>query len=292
MTSQTGYQLVQAEVLPLTPELAREFRDLPGSPTERDLNGNRLQHLRRKAEKGQLVTFHWAKAQLEDLWMRVNGQHSSTMLCELNGGFPEGIFVHVDSYRVDDADGLALLFRQLDDRKSGRSAADVAGAYQNLEDELRGRLAKPVGKLGIEAVTWYRRLIDGVQVKIGDEQYHLFHESALHQFLLWLNEIFSIKTPELRRVPVVAAMYGTFEKNEEEARRFWDQVARGGEQFEDSAPSTVLDEWLKTVKEERSSIKPGEYYRGCIYAWNAFRENKQLKDIRCDMRKAAQIISD
>lgn len=286
------FQLVKAEVLPLTPLLAQEFQQMPGSPTERDLNPNRLQHLRRKAEQGQLVTFHWAKARVDDMWLRVNGQHSSTMLCELNGSFPEGIFVHVDSYDVDGVDGLAQLFRQLDDRKSGRSAADVAGAYQNLEDELRGTVAKPIGKLGIEAVTWYRRYIESVPVKIGDEQYHLFHESALHAFLKWLNELFSIKTPELKRVPVIAAMYGTFEKNEAEARTFWLQVTRGGKEFEDNDPTTVLDEWLKSVKEEGSRVKPGEYYRGCIYAWNAHREGKQLKDIKCDLRKAAQIISD
>lgn len=286
------FQLAKTEVLPLTPELAQEFRQMPGSPTERDLNPNRLQHLRRKAEQGQLVTFHWAKAKIDDMWLRVNGQHSSTMLCELNGAFPEGLFVHIDSYHVEGTEGLALLFRQLDDRKSSRSAADVAGAYQNLEDELRGNVAKPIGKLGIEAVTWYRRLIEGVAVKIGDEQYRLFHESALHAYLKWLNELFSIKTPELRRVPVVAAMYGTFEKNDAEARIFWDQVARGGKEFDDNAPSTVLDEWLKSIKEEHASVKPGEFYRGCVYAWNAYREGKSLKEIKFDLRKAAQIISD
>ena len=37
--------------------------------------------------------------------------------------------------------------------------------------------------------------------------------------------------PEFRRVPVVAAMYGTFLKNPEETRKFWDEVARGGKEY-------------------------------------------------------------
>jgi len=256
------------------------------------LNSGRLRHLRKKADDGQLVTFHWATATMPDgRKYRVNGQHSATMLCELDGAFPEATFVHIDEYSVNGTEGLAVLFRQFDDRKSGRSAADVAGAYQGLEEGLKDA-AKPIAKLGIEAVTWFRRYIEGVPTKIGDEQYCLFNESTLHKYLLWLNEIFSIKTPELRRMPVVAAMHGTFEKNEEEARKFWLQVARGGKEYEDNAPSTVLDGWLKSIKEDRRDLKPGEYFRGCIYAWNAYREDKTIKDIRYDMGKAARPISD
>lgn len=285
------FQLLKSEVKPLTPELALQFRELQPSPTERDLNPARLRHLRKKADEGLLVTFHWAKAKLGDRWLRVNGQHSATMLCELNGAFPENVFAHVDEYSVDSPEGLAELFRQLDDRKSGRSAADVAGAYQGLEEGLRDA-SRAIAKLGIEGVTWYRRYIEGVVTPLGDEQYNLFHESTLHKYLLWLNELFSIKTPELRRVPVVAAMHATFDRNEAEARNFWAEVARGGKEYEDNAPSTVLDTWLKGIKEEKLELKPGEFFRGCVYAWNAHREEKTLKDIRYDTRKAAQAISD
>jgi len=110
--------------------------------------------------------------------------------------------------------------------------------------------------------------------------------------LLWLNEIFSIKTPELRRVPVVAAMYGTYLKNPDETRKFWSEVARGGDEYTDTAPSRVLDEWLKTAKEEKLELKPGEFFRGCIYAWNAARDDKQIKEIRYDLKKGTQTISD
>src|SRR5467141_3163307 len=42
-------------------------------------------------------------------------------------------------------------------------------------------------------------------------------------------------------------------KNEREARKFWVEVARGGEEFAENAPSTVLDAWLKAMVEKRGA---------------------------------------
>lgn len=282
----TDFRLVKSEVKPLTLDVATAFRDLEPSPTERDLNPGRLKMLRDKAAAGLLITFHWAKAKMGGKYLRVNGQHSSNVLAEMNGDFPTGLMVHLDEYEVDGPQGLANLFRQFDERKSGRSAADVAGAYQRLESALVD-VQKPIGKLGVEGVNWYRRTVEGLPGLTGDEQYTLFNESRLHSFLRWLNEVFSIKTPELKRVPVVAAMHATFITNEGECRRFWDQVARGGAEYDDNAPTTVLDNWLKKAKEgEEDKLKPAQYYQGCIYAYNAYRESKSIKDIKCDTRKA------
>ena len=83
-----------------------------------------MKHLTTKAEAGQLVTFHWSVAKLGDKRLRMNGQHSSNMLCGLNGDFPKGLKVHIDEYEVPNKTSLALLFRQFDDRKSNRSPTD------------------------------------------------------------------------------------------------------------------------------------------------------------------------
>src|SRR5262245_1144877 len=101
------FHLLHSTVIPLTPEFAREFRDLPASPTERDLVPARLRYLRRQAEGQRLVTFQWAKAQYHGTWVRMNGQHSSTMLCELDGLFPTGLFVHLDEYATESEQDLA-----------------------------------------------------------------------------------------------------------------------------------------------------------------------------------------
>ena len=281
-----SFHLLKSDVKPLTMEIAKQFNEMAPSPTERDINPARIRMLQEKAEAGLLVTFHWASAKMGGKTLRMNGQHSSAVLSGLNGEFPQGLFVHVDEYAVDGPGGLAELFRQFDDRKSGRSSGDVSGAYQGLISALTP-VPKPIAKLGIEAINYYKRAVAGEPALTGDDMYEAFNQPALHPFLLWLGELFSIKTPELKRAQFVAAMYATFITNEEEAKKFWDQVARGGVEFEDNAPATVLDNWLKAIKEgEIDDLKPGEFYQGCVYAWNAYRDSKSIKDVKHDTKKS------
>ena len=98
----------------------------------------------------------------------------------------------------------------------------------------------------------------------------------------------TIKTPELKRLNIVAAMFGTFCKNESEARKFWAEVARGGVEYEDNHPTTVLDAWLKAAietKGQKRELKPAQFYQGCIFAWNAYREGKTITSIKFDTKK-------
>lgn len=288
------FRLVHADVKPLTKELAEQFRNLEASPTERELNQSRIKMLREKAEAGTLVTFHWSTAKLGSKKLRMNGQHSSNMLCGLNGQFPDGLKVHLDEYEVDSKEALAVLFRQFDDRKSGRTSSDVSGAYQGLFEPLHD-VPRKAAKLGVEAINWYRHQVAGTGGKSGDDVYSLFGETGLHAFLRWLGELFSIKTPELTRATVVSAMYATFIANETEARTFWQEVARGGVEYEDNAPATVLDTWLKNLKEDpkgKDNLKPGNYYQGCIFAWNALRDNKTIATIKFDTKKGLHTVSE
>jgi len=282
------FRLLKSDVHDLTREFAQAFHTLEASPTERELNPSRMKHLQEKAAAQQLITFHWAKARLNDRWLRVNGQHSSQMLVDLTEGFPEGLKVHLDEYEVSDPQGLALLFRQFDDRKSGRSPADVAGAYQNIVPELH-EVPRPIGKLAIDGVSWYRSKIEKAPTPRGaDQQYTLFHEFALHDFIKWMGHVFSMKTPEMKPQSVVAAMYATFSAHEAEARKFWESVSRGGSEYGENDAATVLDEWLKRIKtkeeQEEKAPTPAQIYQGCIYAYNAYRKGQPLKAIRYDFK--------
>ena len=182
----TSYRLVKSEVRDLTRELAEEFRNLEPSPTERELSPVRLKHLKMKAEANQLVTFHWSVARLAEKRLRMNGQHSSNMLCGLNGYFPKGLKVHIDEYEVPNKPSLALLFRQFDDRKSNRSPGDVASAYQGLYEELHD-VPKGPAKMAVEGACWYDRNIEGLPPVSGDDQYIRFGEPGLHGFIGWVN---------------------------------------------------------------------------------------------------------
>lgn len=282
----SAFKLVSSKCVPMTKDLAEEFQGLAPSPTERELDPRRLKHLEAKAEKGLLVTFHWAKAKFKGKWLRMNGQHSSTMLCNLGGDFPKGLFAHVDEYEVPDAEGMALLFRQFDDRKSGRSGMDVAGAYQGLVDVLHG-VPKVSAKMAVEGIVWFLGRIEGAPVPTGDDIYDFFNDSRYHMFIQWIGELFSIKTPELRKSYIVAAMYATFTRNEAEARRFWEWVAKGGHEYDQDEPAAVLSAWYVKAKDKdvAKPIKPGEFYQAGLFAWNAHRAEKKIASIRVDVKK-------
>ena len=292
--SSSGFRLVKAEVKELTPEFADEFRNLEASSTERSLDQSRIKHLREKAEAGQLVTFNWSAAKLGGRTLRMNGQHSSNMLCGLNGSFPANLKVHLDSYEVDSPEALAILFRQFDDRKSGRTPGDVSGAYQGLYTNLHD-VPRASAKLAAEGVAYYRTKVEGLPAPSGDDRYSLFGETGLHSFFRWIGELITIKTPELRRLNIVAAMFGTFCKNESEARKFWAEVARGGVEYEDNHPTTVLDAWLKAAtesKDQKRELKPAHFYQGCIFAWNAYRGGKTITSIKFDTKKGLTAVNE
>jgi hypothetical protein len=270
----------------LTPDVIKNFRDVKASPTERELDPSRVKHLRRKADDGQLVTFHWVLAKHKGELIRMNGQHSSTMLAELDGQLPTGLKVHLEEYDVDNGDALAVLFRQFDDRKSSRSPADISAVYQGLQPALVS-VDKKMAKLAIDGYAWFQRNVEEVAPPIGDGVYALFNVAELHPFIAWIAEVQTSKTREMQTKPVVAAMFGTFNTNEQAARTFWDEVSRGGDPDQEDQPQTVLDKWLRTLYEEGKGddFGPRNYYQGCVYAWNASRENKHVTSIKSDVKK-------
>jgi hypothetical protein len=281
------FRLLKSEVIPLTHDLAAEFHAMKASPTERELDKSRVKHLRQKILAGQAVTFHWATALLNGMELRMNGNHSSGALCELNGSFPDRLMVNRETYEVPDEASLAYLFRQFDDRKSGRSPADVSGAYQGLHEPLR-EVPRLIAKMGVEGIVWFRRNVEGLPVPNGDDIYSMFGETGIHAYLRWLGEVLSSKTPEMARVPVAAAMFATLNASDSGAREFWPSVARGGVEFDETAPSTVLDCWLKELKENkdpRRRVLPAQLYQGCVFAWTAFRQEEAIKSIKFDTKK-------
>jgi hypothetical protein len=286
------FELINSETKPLTRELAERFKAMSPSPTERAFDPSRAKMLREKAEAGQFINCNWAIAKLGDIEYRMNGQHSSSVATEVDEQLLQGRNVHIDTYKVDDTDALALLFRQFDNRKSGRTPTDVSGAYQGLYPELRD-IPRDAAKSAVEGAAWYEKKVEGLPAPSGDDVYTLFGKKSLHKFIRWIGEVFSVKTPELRRQTIVAAMYGTFDKNEAEARRFWTDVSRGGVQYEDNHPTTVLDAFLKSIIEEKKKwdVKSANLYQASVYAWNAYRENKTITSVKYDTLKGLYTVA-
>lgn len=279
-----SFQLVQSTTVPMTSDLAARFSTMTPSPTERPLDEKRVKYLRAKIDAGLAVSFQWAFAKYVDkqgreFIYRMNAQHSSTVLNGMNGSLPPGLFAHVDEFKVNSLEALALLFRQYDDRKSSRSVGDVCGAYMGLYPELND-VPRDVGKLGMQAITWFNNRVEGLGVQAGDDQFSRFTDRSLWPFFHWLAGI--NPTAELRLLGLVAAMHATYNVDDVEAEVFWRQVTDGGIEFENEAPSSALYNWLKGNYEGtlNAKIKPDGFFQGAVFCWNAFRAGKAVNNVR------------
>jgi hypothetical protein len=285
-TSNIGFRLKSSTTIPLTQEELDRFRALPASPTERALSQKRLTMLKEKIEAGKAIPFGWASAELDGQEIRCNGQHSSEVLSQMNGTLPDNLIIHRDVYSVDTTDGLINLFRQFDDRVSGRTPLDVAGAYAKMEPGLAG-VSMPIAKMAAESIVFYDTAIVGGSKVIGDDCYQVLHEQATHDFINWLDgSVFSTKTRELAYKPIIAAMWATWQANVAETKVFWDLVARGGVVGDDSHAASMLDAALEAMKDKKvERPQPKALYYGCIFAWNAYRAGNKPKSIKFDARK-------
>jgi hypothetical protein len=277
------FTLRKSDTHPVTRELASEFVSMAPSPTERPFDETRLKFLQERYDLGFWLPCQWASVWLGGSQFRMNGNHSSTLLVKLPDPFPNHLKAHIDEYEADAPEDMVELFRQFDARKSSRSAGDVAGAYQHRHPELLD-IPTPIAKVGIESIAWYLRVIEGVPTGKGDDRYKLFRQPTYYDFLHWLGHLLDIKTPELRKKETIAAMYATdlVASGTDESHAFWEEVARGGRPYEDQHPTTVLDKWLKSCSDGtcEDKMRAAFHYQGCIYAWNAFREERTIKDIR------------
>jgi hypothetical protein len=279
-----SFQLVRSTTVPMTQDLAGRFAKMTPSPTERPLDEKRVKYLRAKIDAGLAVSFQWAFAKYTDdrgqeLTYRMNAQHSSTVLNGMNGQFPQGLFAHVDEFKVNSLEALALLFRQYDDRKSSRSVGDVCGAYMGLYPELND-VPRDIGKLGMQAITWFNNRVERLGVPGGDDQFSRFSDRSLWAFFHWLAGI--NPTSELKIVALVSAMHATYNIDAAAAETFWRQVAEGGIEFETDAPSSALYNWLKGNYEGtlNANIKPDGFFQGAVFCWNAFRASKAVSNVR------------
>jgi hypothetical protein len=280
------FHLRKSTTQTITRDLATQMATMPSSPTERTFSERRLAYLQGVYADGLFLPCQWASVWLGGSQLRMNGQHSSTMLMKLPDPFPTGLTAHLDEYEAEAPEDMVALFRQFDARPSARTASDIAGAYQFTYPELHD-IPRESAKRGIEGIAWYLRVIEGIPTGSGDDRYQLFRQPVHYDFLHWLGQLLDIKTPEFKRMEVIAAMYATDVANQPVARAFWEEVARGGRPYEDTHPTTVLDKWLKACKDGtcEDTMKASYHYQGCIYAWNAFREGKIIKEVRFNTSK-------
>lgn len=274
------FELLSSTTVDLTSETVAEFAHMTPSPTERELREKRVTYLKEKVDAGYAMPFQWAKARYNGEWYRVNGQHSSAMLLEYGESLPEGLKAHIDEYKIEDREALALLFRQFDARASGRSPLDVSGAYQGLEGPL-SEVSKNLAKLAAEGICWHRAKVAGLTPIRGDDVYAQLHEPDHHQFIIWMDGIIGPRQTDMKRMQLAAAMYETYQHDPDLSDEFWKQVASKPFELDEDHPALKLANWLIDAKDPKNRDKPPakDFYQAGVYAYNAYAVNRDIKSI-------------
>ena len=204
----------------------------------------------------------------------VNGQHQ----CHAIIRSEKPIIVTLKKFIVDSPKDLAYLYRQFD-QGATRSLANFA-----LTEAVALNLDWPNSVV--------RTLISGAAIKESKQQVNKQEKVTLLKKYIKAGEaylnILSVGGRgfnHLRRAAVVAAMLCTWEKNQEQSIKFWNDVHKG-ENLTKDMPQYTLREYLLsvTVSFSRAKFIPSkgskinnvserEMLSKCIIAWNAFRKS-------------------
>lgn len=267
--------------------IIKQHCSISHGPAERLFRPNWKEELKTRILLGHAIAFNWAYVHVggteED--SRVNGQNSGVVLGELvkDGTLPDGLVIHQDFYEADDWDGAILLFRQFDPRLGARTKTDISGAYQGLHPDLRSCDRGNAQKV-VEAVNWYRRVIEELPVPSGDDVYQTFNNRSIHGFILLADKFLSRTTQELKRKAVLAAAYGSWLEDAKTAEQFWPLVALGSNRNREDA-AMQLDMELIRLKDERVKTKDIEYFAMCHRAWECFKEGVPVTSFKVNTKK-------
>jgi hypothetical protein len=268
----------QTEVRALTVDLAHHFRDMKAVPGERGLKRNRIDFLLQRFYAGLFHSPIWADAILVETGerYRINGMHSSTMLCNLDP-FPTGLYAVIHHFTCDSTRDLAELHAQFDAAQSSRSTTELVGIALRSQPEL-SEVSKTYGRIIAQGISFK---LNGLKSK-GEHSRGGIEKLPLDypEFTIWANQFMGKSW--LRRGAVVAMMFECYNERDQKCRdcatQFWRWV-REEDHPDVKHPTRVLasflrDSSLKGANSHRQQWSLDAIYRKCILAWNAFCDNR------------------
>lgn len=283
MWKQSSKPVVQKVTL----ALANHYASMEAAPNDRPLSERRVAIYKKLVENGQFRPVTWATVECKETSTiyRVNGKHTSTLFSRLGDKLPSlNLFAQIEHYECDTLEDVAQLYSTFDSREQMRSVDDINRSFAASDSRLSlietKTLSKIVGgiAMGVFGQDYAnRRHAERAELILEYPYFALFAEQII-------NKNGSSHKHWLRRVPVVAAMFGAYNKNKKEAALFWEAVRDQSDPDPKSA-SRTLAVYLMTTKvkspannaRKRSAVATVlEVYVKSIKAWNAFRSGSQV----------------
>lgn len=274
-----------------TPALVKEFVEMEPVPHDRPLSEKRLQVYERILRAGDFRTVTWASVACHETncTYRVNGKHTATLLSKLDK-LPE-FHVTVERYGAEDLKDVANLYNTFDSSLASRTSGDINMAFAATIGELRG-LAPRLVNLAVSAIAanrWDENELRKVPPAERAEQL-VDHTD----FVVWLNKLIpsagpgggvNSTTAHIRRAPVAAAMFATYQRAPRLADQFWLAVKEESAPDRDDSTRTLARFLIRArigggrggaKMADTKTVTNRELYAKCVHAWNAWRKGEQL----------------
>lgn len=276
-------RLVSKKEVPLTLELARQFANMERSPGECEYSPSHVNWLKQKFYEGLLYAPTWGlyRSKGSTVSVRVNGQHSSSMYCQLpKEDFPKGATVTMHEWEGDKHDDLVECFQQYDQSNVSRASSDTYWAHRAQFPELVKVESLTRTKLGVivDGLSYfYSRVMRVRKCTTPNEKGKLI---AVHpDFVAAVSPIVDSKL--LKGRSVIAAMLATHIKSGAALDKFWTAV-RDGSNPDPEHPTRKLGDLLKEVVGMTKEKRLAQYrttndgiYHACVHAWNAWRDGRR-----------------
>ncbi len=269
----------------VTAKLAREFSEMEAAHVDRPLSERRLGVYRKLLAEGAFRPVTWARAYCTetDQVLRVNGKHTSTLFASVDLSKQQDLYAVVEDYVCDTLEDVAKLYATFDSATASRTATEINRSFASVVPELQGMDSKFIN-LMVSSMHFRPTDSSGNNRTPAAERAEILLDNI--EFCVWAHDLLlkmATGSRHLQRAPVVAAMYGSWNRTKSAATTFWTAV-RDETGPSPDLPDRKLAKFLSTTVSAslgqrstapaRFKIMPREYFVKCLVAWNAWRKNE------------------
>ena len=284
-----GLKLTSKRTVELNHEFARWVLERPEYCADRPLRNSGVAYLLNAAKRG---TFHpeWVMiitCTFDGKEYRMNGQHTCWMRLEMDEDWRCPIAHY--RYHAETDDDMRRLYASID-RNNPRTNGNVSVSYLFDSEEYKG-FSKRVCRAISEGIAYWLYPQDSARSSHdADDRCFLLKTSHLQlgRKVATFLETCNAESKHMLRRPVIASLFATFHKAQAAATDFW-QPVRDGTGFKDTEDARLkLRNQLMSssvavgagAAEEKRSVKTEEMYRWCLHAWNAYRMDRPIKQLK------------
>lgn len=291
------YRVMCDEQINLTRERAFEFLELKTFDGERDVNEEWVQQLMNAYADGRFMWSHVliATVVLNGDTYRINGQHTCWMRVNISGELSPPPRVRHVHYGVATMEQLRALYATFDQNKTRSPGhlfkAMVVGsaAAEGLPKHVLGFLQAGL-KFWVEPSESRRKYVSPHELNTLVQVHHVNTFKLVGEFL----KTHVGKFPAIKRAPVLAAMFATFNATPSKAFEFWETVSSGLNLMDKNEARYQLRNFLVTHRGGTVSASAGNafipsesLYRICVSAWNKWRKGEPVAQLRVTEKRQA-----